>query len=104
MIKPGAIEDLGTSLPRRNTPFIKNEHGVRCQDGSSKWILDRGKVIQWDGDGRPLRRDWYPLPILIERHQMEQALRQQAEMLQAILDHIPIMVVLIDAQGRRPVY
>jgi diguanylate cyclase (GGDEF)-like protein/PAS domain S-box-containing protein len=35
-----------------------------------------------------------------ERQRIEQALRQQAEMLQAMFDHIPIMVALIDPKGK----
>jgi len=95
--KARCYEDLERHF-HGETPIYQNEHRVRCKDGSSKWILDRGKVIQWDGDGRPLRVIGTHTD-LTERHQMEQALRQQAEMLQAILDHIPIMVVLMTLKG-----
>ena len=37
------------------TAFYQNEHRVLCKDGSYKWILDRGKVIEWTNDGKPLR-------------------------------------------------
>ncbi len=36
-------------------PFYQNEHRVRCKDGSYKWVFDRGKILEWDADGRPAR-------------------------------------------------
>jgi len=33
----------------------KNEHRVRCKDGTYKWILDRGKVVTRDQNNKPLR-------------------------------------------------
>jgi diguanylate cyclase (GGDEF)-like protein/PAS domain S-box-containing protein len=37
------------------TPTYANEHRVLCQDGSWKWVLSRGMVINRDAQGRPLR-------------------------------------------------
>ena len=35
-------------------PFA-SEFRIRCKDGSTKWLLGRGKLIARDADGRPLR-------------------------------------------------
>ncbi|WP_020588255.1 PAS domain-containing protein [Desulfobacter curvatus] len=37
------------------TSVYENEHRLLCKDGTYKWILDRGKVIEWTEDGKPLR-------------------------------------------------
>jgi PAS domain S-box-containing protein len=37
------------------TAIYENEHRLRCKDGSYKWILDRGKIIERDGEGNPVR-------------------------------------------------
>ena len=52
--KEQCYADLNRHLSGQ-TPVYKNEHRVRCKDGSYKWILDRGKVIEWDQEGNPLR-------------------------------------------------
>lgn len=37
------------------TPFYENYHRVLTSSGKYKWILDRGKVIERDASGKPLR-------------------------------------------------
>lgn len=40
---------------RGETEEYRHEHRLRCKDGSYRWILDRGRVIDRAEDGRPRR-------------------------------------------------
>ncbi|MBL1209055.1 PAS domain S-box protein [Geminocystis sp. GBBB08] len=40
---------------RQETPIYQNEHRILCKDGTYKWILARGQVIERDEKGQPLR-------------------------------------------------
>lgn len=84
---------------RGATPLYENEHRVRCKDGTYKWILDRGKVCEWNEAGEPRRMIGTHTDVTV-RHEMEHTLRRQAEMLRAIVDHIPVMLAVFDRQGR----
>jgi len=52
--KEKAYESVNRHLSGEND-FYMDEHRLMCKDGSYKWILDRGKVIEWTDDGKPLR-------------------------------------------------
>ena len=36
-------------------PMYRNEHRVLCEDGTYKWIRDRGKIVEWNTKGEPVR-------------------------------------------------
>jgi len=57
LIHPDDLGTVQTTLQKhldRQTPYYACEYRVRCQDGSYKWILSRGKAI-WNDQGRPIR-------------------------------------------------
>lgn len=52
--KKRCYEDLEKHF-RGEAKVYQNEHRLLCKEGTYKWILDRGKVIKWATDGKPLR-------------------------------------------------
>ncbi|MCC5897019.1 MAG: PAS domain-containing protein [Phormidium sp. BM_Day4_Bin.17] len=50
----GAYADIKRHLQGESNVY-QNEHRLRCKDGSYKWILAKGRVVQWDEAGNPLR-------------------------------------------------
>ncbi|MBL7965791.1 MAG: PAS domain S-box protein [Prolixibacteraceae bacterium] len=50
----GCIADLNKHF-NGETDVYMNEHRMLCKDGTYKWILDRGKVVEWTEDRKPAR-------------------------------------------------
>lgn len=50
----GCFEDIGRHM-RGEVPFYENVHRMRHKDGSWRYILDRGRIVARDADGRPIR-------------------------------------------------
>ncbi|MDZ4360132.1 MAG: PAS domain-containing protein, partial [Variovorax sp.] len=67
-------------------PVYRNEHRVRCKDGSWKWVLSRGMVIARDDAGRPLRMVGTHTDITelkqaeVQQHVLEAQLRESQKM------------------------
>ena len=48
------MRQLQNHFDHKSTDYI-SEHRLLCKDGSWKWILDRGKVLEWTDEGKPAR-------------------------------------------------
>jgi diguanylate cyclase (GGDEF)-like protein/PAS domain S-box-containing protein len=88
-----AEADLAAHLENRS-PMYWNEHRLRCKDGSYKWVLERGKIIEWTGDGRPSRVIG-SLSDIHRRKMAELALRESEQLFREIFDHAPIGLALV---------
>jgi len=78
---------------RGDAPLYRSEHRLRCKDGTYKWVADRGKVIEWSADRRPLRMIGSHIDITHLKH-TEEALAHSNSQLKAILNaatHVSII-------------
>jgi PAS domain S-box-containing protein len=67
------------------TAFYQNEHRRRHSSGRWVWVLDRGKVVEHDSAGRPVRMCGTHLDIT-DRKKAEQALQSSEERLRLALE------------------
>lgn len=65
------------------TEFYVSEHRLRCKDGTYKWVLDRGKVVQRAEDGRPLRVIGTHADIEERKRSEQERLRLEQQLQQA---------------------
>ena len=79
----------------------RSEHRVRCKDGSYKWILDRGKVIEWTPEGEPLRIIGTHSDIG-DRKQAEQALIDAKEAAEAAAHAKSMFLATMSHEIRTP--
>ncbi len=85
------------------TPVYRNEHRLLCKDGSYKWVLDQGKVVQWTKEGEPLRIIGTHHDI-DERKRAEEALRASEERYRFITESISDVIWTLDAETLRFTY
>ncbi len=72
------------------TPHEQFEHRMRSKSGEWIWVLHRGKVVERDREGRPLRLVGTHLDVT-ERKQAELALRESRRALATLLGNLPGM-------------
>jgi len=65
------------------TPVYVTEHRVRCKDGSYKWILDRGKVIVWSPEGKPIRVIGTHTDITDRKQAEDERIKLETQLIQA---------------------
>jgi diguanylate cyclase (GGDEF)-like protein/PAS domain S-box-containing protein len=72
----------------------RDEYRMRAKDGSYRWILDQGKIVEYDLQGRPLRMTATHTDIT-ELKQAEDQLRQ----LSSAVEHSPVAIMITDING-----
>ncbi|RKS50521.1 PAS domain S-box-containing protein [Gillisia mitskevichiae] len=74
------------------------EKRVRCKDGTYKWILDRGKIIEWDDSGKPLRMIGTQSDIT-ERKVAEELILENEARFRSLYELSPIGIGVIEAKS-----
>lgn len=81
------------------TSFYRSEHRLRAKDGSWRWILDQGKIVARDAEGRPIRMIGTHADIT-DRKEAERGRAELQARLSGIVDFNPTLISLIDREGR----
>ena len=75
----------------QHTAAYEVEHRLRCRDGQYKWVCSRGKVVERDKQGKPLRMVGTTTDITAMRRLSEQV-QQTAALMTDLTTEIPGMV------------
>jgi PAS domain S-box-containing protein len=80
------------------TESYKNEHRVKCKDGSYKWVLDRGIITRRDSEGKPEMMVGTHSDIN-ERKMTEQSLKDERNFVDTVFDTACVVMTVIDRNG-----
>lgn len=80
------------------TPVYQTEYRMLTRNGSYKWILDRGKVLNRDEEGKVLRVIGTHTDIT-EIKKVQEDLSRARGQLKAILDNLPFLAWFKDKEG-----
>lgn len=72
---------------------------MRHRDGHWIWILDRGKVVSWTEDGKPLKMFGTHTDVS-ELKTLESELTQKNSFIKKVLDSIDVGIVVCDEHGK----
>ncbi len=75
------------------------EHRLMNRAGEWIWVLDRGRVVERDEEGHPLRMVGTHTEIT-ERKRVEAEIRASRALLDAVLENAPVGVAIVDAERR----
>lgn len=82
----------------QRTDAYEVEHRLRCRNGQYKWVCSRGKVVERDKHGKPLRMIGTTTDITAMRRLSEQV-QQTATLMTDLTNEIPGMVFQVRRQS-----
>ena len=78
--KEKAYENINKYLDGKSSFYI-SEYRLKCKDGTYKWILDRGKIVEWTEDNKPARMIGTHSDITQAKLDKQKILKQNEELL-----------------------
>ncbi|MDU9406054.1 diguanylate cyclase [Pseudomonas sp. zfem001] len=93
-VHPADLDYVRTTIQAhldQRTEAYEVEHRLRCRDGQYKWVCSRGKVVERDMHGKPLRMIGTTTDITAMRRLSEQV-QQTAALMTDLTNEIPGMV------------
>jgi two-component system, cell cycle sensor histidine kinase and response regulator CckA len=95
--KNRAVQAVYDHLEGR-TEYYEDEYRARAKSGEWKWVFSRGKVVERDPDGNPLRMAGTYRDITFRKH-VEEALRLSEERFRTVADFTYDWEYWIDLDG-----
>lgn len=78
--------------------YYSAEVRLLCKDGTYRWMLDRGRIVEWNDDGTPRRFVGTHTDIHKQKEQ-EQQIRDNENLLNQFIDNLPLGVSLLSPDG-----
>ena len=94
---PRAYEALERHA-RGEIPMIDVEIRMRTKDGSWRWILDRGQIVEWNDDGTPKRAVGTHMDIT-DRKEAEADLRRSKTYAERLIGAMQDGFTVVNAEG-----
>ncbi len=94
--KAKCYEDLKNHFAGK-TPIFINEHRVRCKDGNYIWVVDRGTVVEWTEDRKPLRVIG-TLSDITRQKSVEAGLRESESRFRQFIEQAPTAIAMFDTR------
>jgi len=85
-----------------HTDFYEDEHRMLHKNGQYIWIKDRGKVVEWDEKGKPLRFIGTHEEITHEKERQRQ-LEEATRKYEFIFKNAPYGIALIDLETKKAI-
>jgi PAS domain S-box-containing protein len=101
-VHPEDLEAAQENMRRHligTTDHYSNEHRLRHKDGSYRWILTSGRVVERDNDGQAVRIVGTHTDITNQK-EMEQAKRDVDEQLWSAFEHAANGMALVSGEGK----